>query len=104
MQFEQILPNSLIFPRGQGSRHKARLPGIIKPLGSLIQNGRNLRIIDIGLVIPIEAGVDEFRELLALERLDCILDSLVADANGVLRIAPAISATRTAEICWAPES
>ena len=50
----------------------------------LVEYRLDLRVIDIGLVIPIEAGIDEFREFLALESFDCIFDGLVTDADRVL--------------------
>ena len=37
---------------------------------SVVENGGDLRIVDVGLVVPVEAGVDVLRHGLALERLD----------------------------------
>src|SRR5690606_33492350 len=52
---------------------------------SLVQYSPAVRIVDVGLVVPEEAGVDVLRQRLALDRLDGRLDRLVADADRVLR-------------------
>src|ERR1700744_1177208 len=49
---------------------------------SVVQDGRDLRVVDVGLVVPVEARVDHLGQLLALEGLDGGLDGLVADAHG----------------------
>src|SRR5471032_1547506 len=48
---------------------------------SVVEHGRDLRVVDVGLVVPVEARVDDLGQLLALERLDGRLDGLVADAH-----------------------
>ena len=49
-----------------------------------VEDGGDLRIVDVRLVVPVEAGVDDLRQLLALERLDRRLHHPVADADRVL--------------------
>src|SRR2546425_6932377 len=51
----------------------------------LIQQGCDLARINVRLVVPEEPRVGEFRQLLALQRLDRGLDALVADPHRVLR-------------------
>src|SRR6218665_222189 len=53
--------------------------------GSIVQNGGDLGVVDIVLVVPVKAGVDHLGQLLALERLDGGLHGLVADAHRILR-------------------
>src|SRR5215207_2418335 len=55
----------------------------IRPL--LVEDGLDLLVIDVRRVVPVVAGVDGLRQLLAVERLDGGLHRLVADADGVLR-------------------
>src|SRR4051812_12922159 len=52
---------------------------------SVVQDGGDLRIVDVRLVVPEEAGVDHLGQLLALEGLHGGFDGLVADAHRVLR-------------------
>ena len=50
----------------------------------VVQHGGDRGIVDVGLIEPLEAGVDVLLELLALHRLDRSFDALVADADRIL--------------------
>jgi len=54
------------------------------PCRSVVEHRGDLWIVDVGLVVIIEAGVDHLRQLLALERLDGLLHSTFANADRVL--------------------
>ena len=43
------------------------------------------RIVNIGLVEPVEAGVDEFGQGFAIDCFHCSFDAFVTDADGILR-------------------
>ena len=66
--------------RGHGAA--ARTHATQRPL--LVEHGGDLRVVDVRLVVPVEAGVDRLRQLLALDGLDGRLDALLADADRVL--------------------
>ena len=75
---------------------------------SVVQNRGDLRIVDVGLVVPVEAGVDDLRQLLALERLHRRIDDAGADADRVLgdragiepeRIAPSAPCRNRSRSC-----
>src|SRR3977135_973903 len=51
---------------------------------SVVQHRLDLGIVDIGLVVPVVAGVDVLGQRLALDCLDRGIDALVADADRIL--------------------
>src|SRR4051812_27459361 len=52
---------------------------------SLIENGLDLRVVDVALVVPVVAGVDHLGQRLALDRLHRRRHDLLADPDRVLR-------------------
>src|SRR6516164_680963 len=72
--------NSILVRRETG-RIRPFPPGM---RGSVIENSSDLWIAHIRLVIPVEAGIDGLRELLALQRLHRRFDHAGADADRVL--------------------
>src|SRR4051812_20878723 len=63
-----------------------RFPCAVPPsnLVSVVEHGGDLGVADIRLVVPIEAGVGDLRQLLALERFGRGLHGAGADADRVL--------------------
>jgi CRP/FNR family cyclic AMP-dependent transcriptional regulator len=54
-------------------------------VGLLVENRRDLGVVDVCLVIPVETGVDYLGQALALDGLHGCGDDLLADADRVLR-------------------
>src|SRR6266576_3417896 len=52
---------------------------------SVVQDRLDLGIVDVGLVVPVEAGIDVHGQRLALDGFHRGIDALVADADRVLR-------------------
>src|SRR4051812_1762462 len=52
---------------------------------SVVQCCGDLGVVDVGLVVPVEAGVDDLGQLLALDCLHGRFYRLVADAHRILR-------------------
>src|SRR5579859_383398 len=51
---------------------------------SVVQHRLDLGIVDVGLVVPVEARVDTLRQRLALDGFYGRVDAFVADANRIL--------------------
>src|SRR5438093_7156716 len=63
-------------------------PGARRPAPDrllVVEQRLHLGRVDVGLVVPLEPGVDVLLHLLALDRLGGRLDALVADADRILR-------------------
>src|SRR5229473_5714945 len=56
----------------------------VRPVESVVQHRLDLGIVDVGLVVVVEAGVDILRQRLTLDGFDRGIDALVTDADGVL--------------------
>src|SRR5262249_51443351 len=56
-----------------------------KAVRSVVEQWLQVSRIDVGLVVPLVAGVDRLGDGLALGRLDGRLDTLVPDTDGILR-------------------
>src|SRR5882672_6253908 len=59
---------------------------------SVVQDRLDLGIVDVGLVVPVEAGVDIFRQRLTFDGFYRGIDALVADTDRVLRDRPGFDA------------
>src|SRR5438132_7669168 len=78
----------------RGRRRSATAPsGSSSSFRLLVQQRRDVRVVDVRLVVVLEAGVDVLRERLTLEGVDRGLDAFEADADWVLgdraRLGPA---------------
>src|ERR1035437_7855001 len=51
---------------------------------SLVEDSLDLGVVDVGLVVPVVAGVDDLRDGFTVEGLHCRSDNLLADADRVL--------------------
>ena len=60
--------------------------------GSLVEVGFDAGIVDVGLVVPGEPGVDGLGQVLAVDREDGCLDGLVADLHRRLGDGPGLGA------------
>src|SRR6266850_3631807 len=60
-------------------------PVLARSFGLLVQQRGDVRVVDVRLVVPLEAGVDVLLERLALEGFVRGLHALEADADRVLR-------------------
>src|SRR3954464_3682549 len=65
--------------RGQPPEYELERTAVL-----LVEDGLDLGVVDVGLVEPVEAGVDVLRERLAVDRVDRGVDALGADADRVL--------------------
>src|SRR5438094_2035923 len=69
----------------RGRRRSATAPsGSSSSFGLLVQQRRDVRVVDVRLVVVLEAGVVVLRERLTLERVHRGLDALDADDDRVL--------------------
>src|SRR5678816_3479274 len=59
--------------------------GAGRSIRSVVEQRLHVSRIDVGLVVPLEAGVDRLGDGLALDRLGGRLDTLVPDTDGILR-------------------
>src|SRR5712691_6675892 len=60
---------------------------------SVVQNRLYLGIVDVGLVVPVEAGVDVLGQRLALDGFHGGIDTLVPDTDRVLSNSAGFDAT-----------
>ena len=53
---------------------------------SIVQNGLNFSVVNVGLVVVLETGVNDFWELFAVYRGNGGANSFITDTNWVLRV------------------